>query len=143
MMGNSEEARDVVQETFILAYQALPKYVPQGYFHAWLHKIATNQCLRRLRSRKKMVAWEDVDPLMTDPNQGPEDSLLSDEKRQVIREAMKRLPDDYRVVVALRYDSGLSYNEIAEALGVPITTIETRLFRAKEKLRRMLEPSFK
>ncbi len=141
LVENGEEARDVVQETFIAAYQALPRYVPQGTFHAWLHKIAMNQCLRRLRSRKKTVAWDDVDPLMTDPSPGPEESLFSEESRRAVRDAIRRLPDDYRVVVALRYDTQLSYQEIAETLGVPVTTVETRLFRAKEKLRRLLQPA--
>lgn len=139
MMQNSEAARDVVQETFIAAYQALPRYNPQGTFYAWLHKIAMNQCLRHLRNKKWTVPWEDVDPLVTDTAPDPEQSLVSDEKRRRIRKAIKRLPKDYREVIVLRYDSELSYLEIAETLGVPVSTIETRLFRAKEKLRRMLQ----
>ena len=135
MTGNHADAEDLAQEAFIRAYSALASYrrIGAGGFGAWLYRIAVNLCLNALRSRKRAVA---VDPNDLDELQAPADGI---ERASAVQEAVQSLDEDYRAVVALRFTEGLSYREIAGVLDVPVSTIETRLHRAKKRLRELLK----
>lgn len=136
MMGNPADAEDIAQEAFIRAYAALPRYRPAGGFGLWLCRIATNLCLNAIRDRKRTTT---VDPAeIADLHPGAEEAVPS-EQSQAIHEAVQSLDESYRAVVVLRFVEGLSYEEIAAALRVPVSTVETRLYRAKKRLRELLK----
>jgi RNA polymerase sigma-70 factor (ECF subfamily) len=139
MLGDPHMAEDIAQETFLHAYQALSSYRAQGRFQAWLRTIVTRLCLNYRRDTRREVAWDalsDHPSVMTD---GPESRVGEWERQGTVRRAIETLPRDYRDVIVLRYMEDLSYDEIARHVGVPVSTIETRLHRAKKQLRELLK----
>ncbi|MHB1132819.1 MAG: sigma-70 family RNA polymerase sigma factor [Chloroflexota bacterium] len=144
LLGAPAEAEDLAQEAFLRLYRSLPHYRAGAPLWPWLRKLATNACLDALRKRK--TATMPLDDLGQDgwqPQVGaadelPEVAYLSREARNDVHEALLRLPPDYRAALVLRYLEDLSYQEVSEALGVPLSTVETRLFRAKKMLGQLL-----
>lgn len=146
LMG-PDDAEDVVMETYLRAWQALPNFEGRSSLKSWLYRIAFNCAtdLRRRRQRSPEVRPEPTedgqDPVerVADPGAvQPDEVLEADEIRQRVFQAMRRLPDEHRVALELRYTDGLSYAEIAAATGVGIGTVMSRLFNAKRKLERAL-----
>lgn len=147
MMANPSDAEDLTQETFLHLFSSLGQYRTDHALRPWLFRIAVNACLDALRRRKRtpyLVPLDGNDPdtvedrADVDNAPTPERAYLSLEKRLAVLEALRSLPPDYRAVIILRYQHSLSYQEIAETLEVPLTTVETRLFRAKRMLRPIL-----
>jgi RNA polymerase sigma-70 factor (ECF subfamily) len=138
-LGRFPEVEDIVQETFIKAYNYLPQLRKPGNFAAWLYQIASKLCIDYLRSsRRKGVsldAMQEHDVQFEKAAPGVEPSDLFDEIMKVVG----ALPELYRVVVTLRFMSGMSCKEISQHLGEPQGTIRNRLFRANEILRDKLE----
>lgn len=138
MAGDAQEAEDLAQEAFLRFYRTLNSFQPGARLRPWLHKITANVCLDALRKRR--VATLPLDELMEGENHPstphrdelPEDAYLCSETQRDVQSALLQLPGEYRVVLVLRYLEDLSYQEIAEVLDVPLTTVETRLFRAKK-----------
>ena len=139
------EAENVTQETFLRAYTALPRSRTDLAFKPWLFQIAVNLC-RDLARKKRPAAFavltqedglapeeaiEDEAPLLLD-------TVAERELEQALARAVAGLPEAYRAVVTLRYTEGLSYEDMAAALGLPVNTVRTHLFRAKAMLRQML-----
>jgi RNA polymerase sigma-70 factor (ECF subfamily) len=139
MLGDPHGAEDLAQEAFLHAYQALPGYRAEGKFPAWLRTIVTRLCLNHRRDRRREVAWDHLEEHPASLTDGPERWLEEWERRGEVRRAVDSLPPDYRAVIVLRYLEDLSYHEIAQHLGVPVSTIETRLHRAKKQLRLLLQ----
>lgn len=142
---NESDAEDLAQETFIRAFKALSRFKGESSFATWLYRIAVNVAHshheRRGRQRWSWLPWigtaEDV-PL--------EERVASDDRleervarRQVIDRALASLPEELRVTVLLRDVHGLDYREIAAVLGVPIGTVESRIFRGRQRLRPLLD----
>ena len=145
LLGNRSDAEDLAQETFIRAYRAMASFDLERPLAPWLKRITTNVCLNWLERQKTRPqttasdlagADEDEDPLdrFADPGNTPEQQLTGGEQTQQIRNALTHLPARYRVVVELRHYQDLSYEEIALALNVPVSTVKSDLFRARKRL---------
>lgn len=135
-LRDQEEARDVVQEAFFKAYRSLRTFKPGARFSTWLFAITYHACCDRL-SRRKRYANEEL-PDRADPAAGPESEAISNDEAQRLRSAIAALPEKYRTVITLYHLQGRQYDEIAQVLDMPIGTVKTHLFRAKEQLRRTL-----
>ena len=136
LTGSANNADDVAQEAWLQAYRGIGKLGDPATFYGWLLKIAYRQWLRSLRKRKP------VEALNEEAMEAPalkEESVGSEELNDAVREAMKRLPEDQRSVVALRFGEGLSHAQIAEINGDEVATVRWRLFMARQSLQRMLK----
>nr|WP_275984042.1 RNA polymerase sigma factor SigW [Paenibacillus hamazuiensis] len=151
MMGNAQEAEDVVQETFLRVYSNLERYDETQKFSTWIYRIATNLCIDRLRKRRTTYSLDAEMPegegsdwysLMPSNEDTPEKQVIVSETQQQIRESIDTLPEKYKSIVILRYLQDMSLQEISEVLTMPITTIKTRLHRGREFLRKKLEQTF-
>jgi RNA polymerase sigma-70 factor (ECF subfamily) len=140
-LGSREEARDVAQETFVRAFQALPRYRPQGRFRIWLYTIAANLCKNRLKARRPAVSWEEAGPveMWIDPVPGPEAALLARERLQALGAAVAAMGERDRLVVLLYYQDDLSVEEIARVVGCRAGAVKVALHRARARLRERLE----
>ena len=142
MLGNAEDAGDLVQETFLRAYGALASFRQDASFLTWLYKIASNLCIDQLRSRKARSALsldveleEGREPAADSRSCSPEELAIRDSVQEVVQRAISNLPEKYRVVVVMRHLQDMSVEEIANVLGMPTGTVKTHLFRAREMLR--------
>jgi len=144
-IGREEEARDVCQETFLRAFRALPGFRGQAKFSSWLYRIAINLCrdwVRRERRAATVQAPEGVDLMELAADAGPSESIedlvaRSDQVRAVER-AVALLPEDQRAAIVLKEYHGLTFQEIADLLGCPLSTVKTRLYQGLTVLRREL-----
>jgi len=133
---DAEEARDVAQEAFFKAFRSLKTFRPEAKFSTWIFSITYHACCDRL-ARRKRYSNEEL-PDRADPGSGPEQEAIAGEEARRLRAAIARLPEKYRSVITLYHLQGRQYEEIAQVLEIPIGTVKTHLFRAKEQLRRML-----
>lgn len=145
LLGRPEDAADVVQETFLRCYVNLP--VLRGVsVRGWLYRVACNAArdVHRRQVRRPTSPLDDPEGKiidLPDPATGPDATAEARERAAVIREAILRLPDEYRHAVVLRDVNDLSYEEIAAALRVPLGTVKSRLSRARGLLAEMLRGS--
>ncbi len=136
-MRDSEEARDCAQEAFFKAYRALHTFKDGSKFSTWIFSIAYHACCDRLAKRKRYSNEEMPD--RADAAPGPADLASRNETTIALHAAIDALPQKYREVVTLYHLQGRQYEEIASVLNLPLGTVKTHLFRAKEQLRRALE----
>ena len=143
MTGNSEDAADMAQEAFIKAYNSLTAFRGDSKFSVWLYRIVSNVCLDflRSRSRKQTVSLstenddgEEVELDIADETHSPEQLLDRSLSRDAVRRGLAALPPDHREILLLREIQGLSYEEIADVLGLEAGTVKSRIFRARKKL---------
>jgi len=144
VLKNEEEALDLAQETFVRAWTALPNFRGQSQFRTWLYRIATNLCYNRLPNLRRSLNDLGDDVIAELPETGPAldnpaRGFESRELRSYLYKAIDELDENYRLLISLRYQNELSYDEIAGMLNLPLGTVKTGLFRAKEQLRRALE----
>ena len=137
------DAEDVAQEAFLKAYRGLEGFKGEARFSTWLYRITWNLCadwLRRHRrsGRTAHLPLENAEAL-ADGRVDLERGLLASEERRKVREALDGLDEKYRSVIVLLYYQKLSYEEIASVMGVPLKTVETRLYRARRMLKQSLE----
>jgi RNA polymerase sigma-70 factor (ECF subfamily) len=151
MLNYSSEAEDVVQDTFLRVYMNMERYDENQKFSTWIYRIATNLCIDRLRKRKpnysldaEMPDGEGADwySLLPSNQETPEEEFVLTETQEQIRKAIQTLPEKYKSVVILRYLHDMSLQEIGDVLGMPVTTVKTRVHRGREFLRKKLEPEF-
>jgi RNA polymerase sigma-70 factor (ECF subfamily) len=138
MCGDGNLAEEAAQEAFIRAWTHLASYKPQYAFRGWIYRIAINAALDALRSGPRTVAIDDL-PLESD-SEPPEERVVRKERADWVRQAVMALPPASRAVLVLREYEGLSYNEIAAALSIPIGTVMSRLNYARQQLRKALAP---
>ena len=131
-----EEAKDAAQEAWIKAYRALASFRPGAKFATWIFTICYRVCCDRLAKRKRFSGEEPPD--FADPSAGPEGTYEAVEDAARLRAAIAALPEKYRVVITLFHLQGKQYEEIAAVLGLPLGTVKTHLFRAKDLLRAAL-----
>lgn len=131
-----EEARDATQEAFFKAFRSLRTFKPGAKFSTWIFAIVYHACCDRL-NRRKRYSNEEL-PERADPNPGPEREAIRSDEAHRLRAAIEALPEKYRAVITLYHLQGRQYEEIAEVLGIPLGTVKTHLFRAKEHLRKLL-----
>jgi len=146
VMGSDEEARELSQEAFFKAYRALDGFERRSRFSSWLYQIAINLCRDRMRRRKthRLMSLEDLpQPEAAAPLVVSERSVAAAiEERdlaRIVAEAVGALPEEQREVIVLKEYEELTFAEIAEVLGLPVSTVKTRLYRALTQLRRQLE----
>lgn len=137
LTGDREEAQDLTQEAFVRTYTALPTFRKGERFSPWVYKILANLCISFLRRKRPQVQLNDDAPFV-DSSLTPEQALDKKEIQDAVQSAILALPEQYRAVILLRHQHELSYADIAEALGLPIGTVKTHLYRAKEMLHRIL-----
>lgn len=135
-LHDQEEARDVAQEAFFKAFRSLRTFKPQAKFSTWIFAITYHACCDRLARRKRFSSEEF--PERADPSAGPEAQAISADEAARLRAAIEALPEKYRTVITLYHLQGQQYDEIAKVLGIPMGTVKTHLFRAKDQLRRLL-----
>jgi RNA polymerase sigma-70 factor (ECF subfamily) len=132
---------DVVQETFLRVFQARERYTPgAAAFRTWLYRIARNRALDGLRAQKRRPVERlasDAGPVLADPS--PEATLLARERAERLRAAVETLPPGDREAVLLRYDEELSYDAIADLIGASASAVKQRVFRARKRLRALME----
>ena len=136
MLRNNEDAKDASQETFFKAFRALRTFKTGAKFSTWILAIAYNASCDRLAKRRRFTSAEL--PERADPGPGPAEEAEREDEAQRLRRQIDLLPDKYRAVITLYHLQGKQYDEIATILGVPMGTVKTHLFRAKELLRRRL-----
>lgn len=148
MLGNRQEAEDVVQETFLRLYTNLHRYDETQKFSTWIFRIATNLCIDRLRKRRITYSLDaevgenngnDFYEMMASNDDTTEKQVIVSETKRHIRRTIDQMPEKYKSIIILRYLQDLSLQEISEILSMPITTIKTRLHRGREYLRKRLE----
>ena len=146
VIGREEDARDVCQETFLRAYRSLAGFKGQAKFSSWLYRIALNLCrdwIRRQRRAPVSQLPEEIDVLeaaaATEPTESIEDLVARRELSAVVEEAMAKLPDEQRTAIILKEYHGMTFQEIADLQGCPLSTVKTRLYQGLSVLRRQLE----
>lgn len=144
VLKDEEEALDLAQETFVRAWTALPNFRGGSKFRTWLYRIVTNLCYNRLPNLRRSLSELGDDVIAEAPEteiafDNPAHGFESRELRSYLHKAIDHLDENYRLLISLRYQNELSYEEIATMLNLPLGTVKTGLFRAKEQLRRALE----
>ncbi|MDR3575412.1 MAG: sigma-70 family RNA polymerase sigma factor [Anaerolineaceae bacterium] len=139
MCGDTSLSEDAAQEAFMRAWLNLPSYQPTAPFRSWLYRIAINAALDQLRRKPEESLEQDRAVLVKDQAAGPETSLIQKEKAALVQRAMQDLPEAARSVLILREYSGLSYQEIARVLDIPLGTVMSRLNYARTRLRDLLK----
>lgn len=151
MVNNREDAEDLTIETFAKAFKNLPNFRPDFAFSTWLFRIATNAGIDFLRKKKLKTLSIDntfsndegddvkINIKSADPN--PEQELMTEEKAEMLRAFIDKLKPRYRILIELRYYRQLSYEEIAEELGMPLGTVKAQLFRARDLLYNVMKSS--
>lgn len=135
-LRDATEAEDAAQEAFFKAYRALGSFRPGAKFSTWIFTICYRCCCDRLAKRKRLSGEELPD--RADPSAGPETLAERNDEALRLRAAIDALPEKYRAVVTLYHLQGRQYEEIATVLNLPLGTVKTHLFRAKEQLRKAL-----
>jgi RNA polymerase sigma-70 factor (ECF subfamily) len=147
MMGTRAAAEDAASEVFLRLQRALADYDPTRPFPAYVLAIAKRHCIDKLRrqnlERRLFEAEADAPPIHDAVTPSPLDAVLQTERRDTVREALKKLTERQRQVLVLRYTCELSYDEIAEATGLGRNQVAVLIFRAKAALRQVLAPGRK
>jgi RNA polymerase sigma-70 factor (ECF subfamily) len=143
MVRNRSVAEDIAQEVFIKVFTALSRYDPAYSFSSWLNRITSNLCIDHLRREKgrtisldQPVGGDDDDLLIQLPalTPAPDREMESTEMMAMLEEAMGALPEHYRIIVILRHQEQLSYEEISDTLGIPLGTVKARIHRARNMI---------
>lgn len=147
LTGNPEDAADVAQEALLKVYTSLPEFRGDASFSTWLYRVVSNTCLDELRRRKRQRAvsldqpisltdGEDLTRQWADESDGPEEALTRKEQQAMVQQAISLLDEDHRVIIIMRDIQGLSYEEVADALGLSLGTVKSRLNRARAALQK-------
>ncbi len=149
MVRDADDVDDLVQVTFIKAYNALSSFLCEHSFEKWLYKIASNNCIDYMRRKRfamvsldKPIAGGDGDMIMEIPDPHspqPDGVLLGNERSALLNEAFEALPPKYKEVIRMRHHEELEYNEIAEKLNLPLGTVKAHIFRARQIMFRKLQ----
>ena len=144
-IGREEDARDVCQETFLRAFRALPRFRGQAKFSSWIYRIALNLCrdwIRRERRTGFVQPPEDVDLMAMvaagEPSESIEDLVARKDQIRAVERAMALLPEEQRTAIVLKEYHGMTFQEIADLMGCPLSTVKTRLYQGLSVLRREL-----
>jgi RNA polymerase sigma-70 factor (ECF subfamily) len=146
MLNSEADARDAAQETFIAAYRNLAKFRGEAKVSSWLHRIAVNQCLtikRRAKSRSEDFLGEDETgedrTFIAPAHLSPSRTTEQNERLTIVRQAVETLPDDLRQVIVMKEFEEMTFQQISDALEIPLSTVKSRLYTALKQLRMKLE----
>jgi RNA polymerase sigma-70 factor (ECF subfamily) len=144
VLGSAEDARDAVQEAFVQAYLKLDTFRGTAAFYTWLYRVAFNLAMSHARKRRPKTSLDEAkesfghEPVDGQPT--PDVHLVRCERVQLVQAALAALGTESRQILVLRELEGCRYDQIAEILELPVGTVRSRLFRAREQLREQLEP---
>ncbi len=140
-VGNSEDARDLSQEAFVKVYQARARFDEERPFYPWFYRVLRNHCLNFLRRGRVEVSIDNENSYreIASPQPTALEDLESEERRRIVRAAVARLSDDHREIIVLKNFKDCSYKEISEILEIPLGTVMSRLFYARQALRALVE----
>jgi RNA polymerase sigma-70 factor (ECF subfamily) len=153
-LHGDQDCADAVQDAFLSAFQSIDRFAGHAQLGTWLHRIVVNACLMKLRScsRRPEISIEELLPTFDESGhhaqrvrrwrQTPDEELQRDENRSLVRRYIDLLPDDYRSVLLLRDIEEFTTQETADALQTTPGAVKTRLHRARQALRTLLEPHF-
>lgn len=149
LLGDREEAEDLAQETFVRAWQSLDRFRGGAAFSTWLYRIATNLAIDAVRRRRRRGLTESLDaPVETDDGEvkrqlvgsvaAPDEELVREELQRLVWESIRELPPKLQPVLVLYDFERLSYEDIARVLHIPLGTVKSRLFHARQQLKQIL-----
>jgi RNA polymerase sigma-70 factor (ECF subfamily) len=145
LVDNAEDARDVVQEAFLHAYQSLNSFKGDSLFFTWIYRIAVNTAISARRKQRHVLRIQPggeekntIDPLDPSETNRPGHQIEMAEEERQVQEALRKLSTEHRAVLVMKDMEGMKYEEIAEVLGVPVGTIRSRLHRARLEIRDLL-----
>ena len=144
-MGNKEDASDLVQETFVKVYLNLAKYDPRYTFGQWIYTIARNTFIDYVRRRRDNLSIDSITAPSVTPtaDEEPDSRIINEQHSVQIERCMDSLPEKYRQMAELRFVREMSYDEIAAQVGLPIGTVKTQIFRARERLSKLISENDK
>jgi len=146
MLGNGDDASDITQETFLRIHRNLDRFRGDAAFSTWLYRVAVNLCITELRWRQRghaplaedLRTAETEEPVIAEP-EAPDVAIVREEDRRRVHRALRHLPPDYRAIMVLRHFQQLAYDEIARVLGLSLSQVKTRLFRARRMFKERYE----
>ena len=136
--GNTEDADDLLQETFIKVYMNLHRYSPEYTFGQWLYTIARNTFIDYVRKRQDDLPIDEKFSSPASNTPTPEESVINSQQRHQIELCIARLPENYRRLIRMRFFDEYSYEEIAVKLSLPLGTVKTQIPRARERMCRLI-----
>jgi RNA polymerase sigma-70 factor (ECF subfamily) len=141
ILGNVQEAEDLAQEAFLRAYRNIAQFDPNRPFGPWMRVLAANLCYNHInKARLEQAPLEDErDHIPADPHESPEALLELNQENQDLYQKIWKLPENQRIALELRHFQGLSYQEMADALDLPLNTVRSHLYRARRTLAETLE----
>ncbi len=152
-LRSEDDARDAVQEAFVSAFRAIDRFEGGARISTWLHRIVVNAALMKLRTRRRrpeasidelLPRWKENGHPVDAPTPWSAEKLVQqDQLRRLVQEGIDQLPDSYREVLILRDIEELDTQEAAETLGISANAVKTRLHRARQALREVLDPALK
>ncbi|MFZ5953037.1 MAG: RNA polymerase sigma factor [Candidatus Rifleibacteriota bacterium] len=150
-LNGSPDAEDVAQEVFVKIFFSKDSYKPLAKFTTWLFTITRNTCFQNLKKKGKLISLNEkadetnseMQSMISDRNsENPSETCLDEEKRRIVADAIAKLPETQRMVILLRRFEQLSYDEIAEVLGVTVQSVKSLLFRGRCSLKDLLKEYF-
>ncbi len=146
MIKDEDDVEDLVQETFIKAYKSLDRFQSNYTFSSWIYKIASNSCIDFLRKKRLNIVSldqpftnknDDEDNIhleIEDNSYQPDIEFINNERKNALIDSIENLPEKYKIIIKMRHEEELDYNEIAEKLNLPLGTVKVHLFRARKLL---------
>jgi len=136
ILGNLDDAADATQTVFLKVFEHISDYDEKFKFFSWIYRIAVNECLNQVKKRRPQESFDDS---AVSPWQGPAEELDSNWLRERVQDALMSLGDDYRTVLVLKHITSCSYQQISEILQLPEKTVKSRLYSARQLLKKALE----
>lgn len=148
--GSTDEGQDLAQEIFLLLYKNIPSFKGESSLATWIYRVALNRCLdwQRQQRREKLFTFKpihtqqgdewDIFNVLPSPCKTPEESVLNKEEAELVHLAIHQLSEKYQQVIILYYFQELSYQEIGIILNIPVRTVETRLYRGRQRLKEII-----
>lgn len=137
ILGSEQDALDAAQEALIRIYRKIDTYQEKAKFTTWVQRIVSNICMDKFRANKETISIDEHEIVIPDRN-NVEEEILVNSLSNDIKKAIQLLPKQYRLVVVLRYLEDFSYQEIADTLELPLNTVKSYLFRARQQLQELL-----
>lgn len=143
MIRNEEDVQDLVQETFIKVFKSLDKYQSNYSFSSWLYKLASNHCIDFLRKKRLSTislnyhnakSGDEQEIEIEDNSNLPDSDILAFEKKEILKKAISKLPENFQLIIKLRHEEELDYQQISERINIPLGTVKAHLFRARKIL---------
>lgn len=144
--GNYDDALDITQDVFVIIYEKLKNFRRESKFSTWIYSIMINYCMNYLK-RKERFSYYSINRVndnnefelqFSDEKQNPEEDVIESDSLRIMKDELCKLPNDYRDILILRDINGLSYNEIADKLGINLSNVKVRIHRGRGLLKKRL-----